>query len=119
MKKLISLFKNVHSRQCQVNWSVEVRFLQQDSVSKRKKYKYPPVYDPYGPRPQPSSKIMDLAELIAALSPQERKQISPGLNEHLRLPKQQMISTQVMSMGTKQELGREKQRRRRRRRLSK
>ncbi|KAG2316097.1 hypothetical protein Bca52824_019219 [Brassica carinata] len=81
MKKLISLVKNVHSRQYQpkVNWSVQVRFLQQDSF-----------------------KIMELTERISALSPQERKLISPALNEHLRLP---MISTQGMSMGAKQEAG--------------
>ncbi|CAN6818235.1 unnamed protein product [Brassica oleracea] len=66
MKKLISLVKNVHSRQCQVNWSVQVRFLQKDSV--------------------------------------------PTLNEHLRLPKQEMISTQgMMSLGAKQEAGTGKQ----------
>ncbi|KAG2295121.1 hypothetical protein Bca4012_003735 [Brassica carinata] len=89
MKKLISLVKNVHSRQCQVNWSVQVRFLQKDS---------------------PSSKIMEIAERIAATSPQERKVISPTLNEHLRLPKQEMISTQgMMSLGAKQEAGTGKQ----------
>lgn len=107
--KLISLVRNVHSRQCQatVNWSVQVRFLQQDSVSKAKpkKYKYPPVYDPYGPRPEPSNKIVELAERIAALSPEERKQIGSALNEHLRLPKQQMISTEGMSIGAKQDAG--------------
>ncbi|CAH2055053.1 unnamed protein product [Thlaspi arvense] len=107
--KLISLVRNVHSRQCQqkVNWSVQVRFLQQDSVSKSKpkRYKYPSVYDPYGPRPQPSSKIVELAERIAALSPEERRQIGPALNEHLRLPKQHMISTEGMSMGAKQDAG--------------
>lgn len=84
---------------------MQVRFLQQDSLSKPKKYEYPLVYDPYGYRPQPSSKIMEIAERIAALSPQERKGISPALNEHLGLPKQQMISTQGMSMGAKQEAG--------------
>ncbi|KAF8101164.1 hypothetical protein N665_0209s0022 [Sinapis alba] len=108
MKKLLSLVKNLHSRQCRqpkVNWSVQVRFFQQDSVPKPKKYKYPSVYDPYGPRPQPSSKIVELAERIAALSPEERKLIGPALNEHLRLPKQEMVSTQGMSMGAKQEAG--------------
>ncbi|KAL0717613.1 hypothetical protein Bca4012_066935 [Brassica carinata] len=45
---------------------------------------------------------MELTERISALSPQERKLISPALNEHLRLP---MISTQGMSMGAKQEAG--------------
>ncbi|ESQ49442.1 hypothetical protein EUTSA_v10021590mg [Eutrema salsugineum] len=107
--KLISLVRKVHSLQCQpkVNWSVQVRFLQQDSVSKAKpkKYKYPSVYDPYGPRPQPSNKIVELAERIAALSPEERKQIGPALNEHLSLPKQQMISTEGMSIGAKQDAG--------------
>lgn len=107
--KLISLIRNVRSRQCQpkVSWSLQVRFLQQDSVSKAKpkKYKYPSVYDPYGPRPQPSNKIVELAERIAALSPEERKQIGPALNEHLRLPKQQMISSEGMSLGAKQDAG--------------
>lgn len=104
--KLISLVRNVCSRQCQprVNRSVQVRFLQQDSA-KPKKYKYPPVYDPYGPRPQPSNKIVELAERIAALSPEERKQIGPALNQHLRLPKQEMISTDGMSIGAKQDGG--------------
>ena len=88
MKKLISLVKNVHSRhQCQVKWSVQVRLLQKDSVSKPKRYKYPSLYDPYGSRPQPSSKIMELSECIASLYPKERKLISPALNEHLRLSK--------------------------------
>ncbi|KAJ4892991.1 Ribosomal protein L12/ ATP-dependent Clp protease adaptor protein ClpS family protein [Raphanus sativus] len=110
MKKLISLVRNLHSRQChqpKANWSVQARFLQQDSVSKPKpkKYKYPSLYDPYGPRPQPSSKIVELAERISALSPEERKQIGPALNEHLRLPKQQMISGQGVSMGGKQDAG--------------
>ncbi|WZZ08594.1 hypothetical protein YC2023_094515 [Brassica napus] len=46
----------------------------------------------YGPRPQPSSKIVELAERIAALSPEERKQIGHALSKHLRLQEQQMIS---------------------------
>ncbi|CAF2126447.1 hypothetical protein BRARA_C03138 [Brassica rapa] len=75
MKKLISLVKNVHSRQCQVKWSVQVRLLQKDSVFKPKRYKYPSRYDPYGSRPQPSSKIMELSERIASLYPKERKLI--------------------------------------------
>ncbi|KAL1211800.1 Large ribosomal subunit protein bL12c [Cardamine amara subsp. amara] len=107
--KLISLVRNVSSRTCQpkVIWSVQVRFLQQDSVSKSKpkKYKYPSVYDPYGPRPQPSNKIVELAERIAALSPEERKQIGPALNEHLRLPKQVMVSGGGMSIGANQDAG--------------
>ncbi|CDY49995.1 BnaC03g34520D [Brassica napus] len=53
---------------------------------------------------------MEIAERIAATSPQERKVISPTLNEHLRLPKQEMISTQgMMSLGAKQEAGTGKQ----------
>ena len=53
---------------------------------------------------------MEIAERIAAMSPQERKVISPALNEHLRLPKQEMIWTQgMMSLGAKQEAGTGKQ----------
>lgn len=74
----VSLFMNVHyANVTQVKWSVQVCFLQQYS---------------YGPRPQPSSKIVELAERIAALSPEERKQIGHALSKHLRLQEQQMIS---------------------------
>ncbi|KAG5385768.1 hypothetical protein IGI04_037238 [Brassica rapa subsp. trilocularis] len=49
----------------QVKRSAQVRFLQQYS---------------YGLRPQPSSKIVELAERIAALSLEERKQICHALS---------------------------------------
>ncbi|KAH0913881.1 hypothetical protein HID58_028327, partial [Brassica napus] len=56
----------------------------------------------YGPRPQPSSKIVELAERIAALSPEERKQIGHALSKHLRLQEQQMISERAkQEAGTK------------------
>ncbi|KAH0914572.1 LOW QUALITY PROTEIN: hypothetical protein HID58_029018, partial [Brassica napus] len=75
---ILSLFMNVHfANATQVKWSVQVCFLLQYS---------------YGPRPQPSSKIVELAERIAALSPEERKQIGHALSKHLRLQEQQMIS---------------------------
>nr|XP_043637407.1 50S ribosomal protein L7/L12-like [Erigeron canadensis]XP_043637408.1 50S ribosomal protein L7/L12-like [Erigeron canadensis] len=56
---------------------------------KPKKYKLPATYDPYGPRPPPSDKIIQLAEKIAALPPEERRQISPVLREILGHPKMQ------------------------------
>ncbi|KAK9168521.1 hypothetical protein Syun_000661 [Stephania yunnanensis] len=52
--------------------------------SKSKKYKYPAFYDPYGPKPLPSDKIIQLAEPIATLPPEKRKLIGPALRERLR-----------------------------------
>ena len=37
--------------------------------------------NPHGPRHKPLSKIVELAERIAALSPKERKQIGHALND--------------------------------------
>nr|CAD1831464.1 unnamed protein product [Ananas comosus var. bracteatus] len=64
-----------------------------------KKYKYPPVYNPYGPRPPPSEKIVQLADQIAALPPEEIKQIGPTLLIRLNQPKLQSISGQGFSFG--------------------
>ncbi|XXG65012.1 hypothetical protein AAC387_Pa05g2820 [Persea americana] len=66
-------------------------FVPRDPKMKPKRYKYPAVYDPYGPRPPPSDKTVQLADRIAALSPGERKQIGPTLRDRLRHPKMQPI----------------------------
>uniref|UniRef100_A0A0D6R4I8 Large ribosomal subunit protein bL12 C-terminal domain-containing protein n=1 Tax=Araucaria cunninghamii TaxID=56994 RepID=A0A0D6R4I8_ARACU len=64
-------------------------------VQPRKKYKLPLCYNPYRPRPPPSEKIVKLAEEIASLPPEERRQIAPCLRERLRAPRIQMISGEV------------------------
>lgn len=69
------------------------------SSSKPKQYKYPDVYEPFGPRPPPSGKVLDLADRIAALPPEELKQIGPTLQTVLRQPKLQPISSQGFSFG--------------------
>lgn len=71
-----------------------------DSHSKAKKYKYPDVYDPYGPRPPPSDKIVQLVDRIAALSLGELKQIGPALQFRLNHPKLQQISSGGLSLGS-------------------
>ncbi|GAU51413.1 hypothetical protein TSUD_413240 [Trifolium subterraneum] len=71
-----------------------------DSKGKPIKYKIPQSYDPYGPRPPPSDKIVQLAERIAALSEEERGHIMPALSERLKLPKLQPISTEGMDLGS-------------------
>lgn len=76
-------------------------FVPRDPKAKPKRYKYPPFYDPYGPRPPPSDKIIQLAERIVALSPKERCQIGPTLSEKLRHPKLQPISVEGMGFDTK------------------
>ncbi|KVH98938.1 uncharacterized protein LOC112514469 [Cynara cardunculus var. scolymus] len=74
-------------------------FVPADPKSKPKRYKLPPSYDPYGPRPPPSEKIIQLAEKIAALPPEERMQIGPTLRERLRHPKMQSISVEGVVSG--------------------
>lgn len=74
-------------------------FVPRDPKTKPKRYKYPPVYDPYGPRPPPSEKIVQLADRIAALSPEELKQIGPTLRDRLKHPKMQPISTDGLDLG--------------------
>lgn len=75
-------------------------FIPTDSHVNPKKFKYPKVYDPYGPKPPPSDKVIQLAERIAALSPEERIQIGPMLGEKLRHPKLQSISTEAIDLGS-------------------
>lgn len=74
--------------------------ISKDSKAKPIKYKIPQSYDPYGPRPPPSDKIVQLAERIAALSEEERSHIMPALSERLKLPKLQPISTEGMDLGS-------------------
>ncbi|KAL5207064.1 hypothetical protein ABZP36_031499 [Zizania latifolia] len=64
-----------------------------------RKYKYPEVYDPYGPMPPPSEKVVDLADRIAALPPEEIKQIALALLLRLNQPPPQAISGQGFSFG--------------------
>ncbi|XP_011629289.1 uncharacterized protein LOC18425233 isoform X2 [Amborella trichopoda] len=66
------------------------------SKPKPKKYKLPPFYDPFGPRPPPSDKVISLADRIASLSPDELRQVGPYLREKLRGPKIQELSSDAM-----------------------
>ncbi|KAL6011513.1 hypothetical protein ACLOJK_001961 [Asimina triloba] len=74
-------------------------FVPRDPKAKPKRYKYPAVYDPYGPRPPPSDKIVQLAERIASLPPEELRQIGPTLRDGLRHPKMQPISVDGLDLG--------------------
>lgn len=79
--------------------SFQTDFVPRDPKSKPIKYKYPPFYDPYGPRPPPSEKIIQLADRIAALPPEEREMIRHTLIYRLNLPKMQSISVEGVDMG--------------------
>ncbi|CAN1828193.1 50S ribosomal protein L7/L12 [Linum perenne] len=74
-------------------------FVPRDPSVKPTKYKYPEIYNPYGPRPPPSDKIIQLAELIAGLPADERRQIGPALGLKLSHPKLETISTEGMEAG--------------------
>lgn len=80
---------------------LQARCLQTEVAQKTKpkRYRYPPVYDPYGPRPPPSEKVTQLAERIAGLTPEERAQIGPALRELLNHPKLEKISTEGLDLG--------------------
>ncbi|KAF2315912.1 hypothetical protein GH714_040707 [Hevea brasiliensis] len=102
----VALVRSICARSTlhEITGSLQVRFFQHDFVprdprAKPKKYKYPAFYDPYGPRPPPSDKIIQLAERIAALPPEERRQIGPTLQYKLKHPKLQTISTEGMDLG--------------------
>ncbi|KAK1407236.1 hypothetical protein QVD17_38850 [Tagetes erecta] len=75
-------------------------FVPADPKAKPKKYKLPPCYDPYGLRPPPSDKIIQLAEKIAALPPEERIQIGPTLRERLRHPLMQSVSVDGVDLSS-------------------
>lgn len=105
--KLVAVARSLQVRSTlpKVIGSFQVRFFQpdfapRDSTAKPKRYKYPPFYDPYGPRPPPSDKIIQLAEKIVALPVDERCQIGPALTERLRHPKLQPISVDGLDMGS-------------------
>ncbi|XP_051120949.1 uncharacterized protein LOC127244441 [Andrographis paniculata] len=74
-------------------------FVPRDPTAKPKRYKYPAFYDPYGPRPPPSDKIVQLAEKIASLPPEERMQIGSALQAKMSLPKLQRIDTEGLDVG--------------------
>ncbi|KAL8464033.1 hypothetical protein ACS0TY_033819 [Phlomoides rotata] len=74
-------------------------FVPRDPKEKPKKYKYPAQYDPYGPRPPPSDKIVQLAERIASLPLEERLLIRPTLMEKVMHPKLEKISVEGMDSG--------------------
>lgn len=78
--------------------SVQSNFVPKDPNAEPQRYKYPPFYDPYGPRPPPSDKIIQLADRILTLSPEELMQITPALRERLNLPKLQPIDGLVMDV---------------------
>ncbi|RAL50725.1 hypothetical protein DM860_015872 [Cuscuta australis] len=97
--KLLASFRSSHRALCGItgplqSGSFQPDFVPSDPNAKPIKYKYPAVYDPYGPRAPPSDKIKQLAERIAALTPEERKQIGPTLKERLKLPMLKNISTE-------------------------
>ncbi|KAG8376116.1 hypothetical protein BUALT_Bualt09G0029900 [Buddleja alternifolia] len=75
-------------------------FVPRDPKAKPIKYKYPAFYDPYGPRPPTSDKIIELAEKIASLPPEERLQIGPALRDRVMHPKLEPISVDGMDLGT-------------------
>ncbi|KAK9277912.1 hypothetical protein L1049_027469 [Liquidambar formosana] len=104
--KFIALLRPVRLRPSipEITRALQVRSFQPDFVprdpdAKPKRYKYPPFYDPYGPKPPPSDKIIQLAERIASLPPEERAQIGPTLRDKLRHPKMQQISTEGLDLG--------------------
>ncbi|KAK6147740.1 hypothetical protein DH2020_018652 [Rehmannia glutinosa] len=75
-------------------------FVPRDPKAKPTRYKYPDSYDPYGPRPPPSDKIVQLAEKIASLPPEERMQIGPALRDKVMHPKLQPIAVEGIDLGT-------------------
>ncbi|KAL6562834.1 hypothetical protein OROHE_005421 [Orobanche hederae] len=75
-------------------------FVPRDPKAKPIRYRYPAVYDPYGPRPPPSDKIVELAKKIALLPREEQEQIHPALIKKVNHPKLQPISVEGMDLGT-------------------
>ncbi|KAJ4712338.1 putative 50S ribosomal protein L7/L12 [Melia azedarach] len=105
--KLIALARSIRSCPAlrEIIGPLQVRTFQHDFVprdpkAKPKKYKYPAFYDPYGPKPPASDKVVQLAERIASLTAEERKQIGPTLTERIKHPKLQPISTEGMDLGS-------------------
>ncbi|KAI3965806.1 hypothetical protein MKX01_010763 [Papaver californicum] len=76
------------------------KYVPRDAKDKPKIYKYPASYDPYGPRPPPSDKIIQLAERMAALPPEELAHIGPTLRDKLQHPKMQRIESECSDLGS-------------------
>ncbi|KAI3997716.1 hypothetical protein MKX01_040689 [Papaver californicum] len=76
------------------------KYVPRDPKDKPKRYTYPASYDPYGPRPPPSDKIIQLAERMAALAPEELARIGPTLRDKLQHPKMQRIETEGKDLGS-------------------
>lgn len=100
---LIRHLRNIHVKRIFQEKYVlsQVRCLQTDIAQKTKpkKYKYPSVYEPYGPRPPPSEKVSLLVEQIVTLNAEERAQIGPALREILKHPELEKISTEGLDLG--------------------
>ncbi|KAK7329642.1 hypothetical protein VNO77_23814 [Canavalia gladiata] len=99
LSRLICHLSRLDTRGPLQSRALQTDFVPKDPQAKPRKYKIPQFYDPYGPRPPPSEKIIQLAERIGALSQEERSQIMPALAERLKLPKLQPISTEGMDLG--------------------
>lgn len=94
----------ISSKHFEIKGPLQSRFFQpdyapRDPTAKPKRFKYPAVYDPYGPRPPPSDKVIQLAERIASLTDEERKKITPTLLERLKHPKLEPISGDGVDLG--------------------
>ncbi|KAL4187409.1 hypothetical protein AMTRI_Chr09g18820 [Amborella trichopoda] len=79
------------------SWELPSLYNKSISKPKPKKYKLPPFYDPFGPRPPPSDKVISLADRIANLSPDKLRQVGPSLREKLRAPKIQELASDAMA----------------------
>ena len=105
--KLATLYRLArgHPVVCRKNNLLQYRcfqldFVPRDPKSKPKKYKYPDVYEPYGPRPPPSDKIVQLAEKIAALPLEERVKIGPNLHLKVSHPKLVPLDVEGVDAGS-------------------
>ncbi|KAF8009818.1 hypothetical protein BT93_J0724 [Corymbia citriodora subsp. variegata] len=86
--------------------SLQHDFAPRDPKAKPKRYTYPAFYDPYGPRTPSADKIIELAERIAGMPPEERAQIGLALQDRLRHPKMQSISNEEgMDLGPQGKAG--------------
>ncbi|KAL5721467.1 hypothetical protein ACHQM5_005111 [Ranunculus cassubicifolius] len=102
--KLLSFLKNVQNPTYKLTSTLQFRQFQADYVprdpkAKPTRYKYPDLYNPYGPKPPPSDKLIQLADRIASLTLGERRLIGPTLQKKLNAPQFQAISTEGLDMG--------------------
>ncbi|KAM7275697.1 hypothetical protein ACFE04_017563 [Oxalis oulophora] len=89
------LFMRGDDNNTDIFFFVQPDFVPRDPNAKPINYKYPEVYNPYGPKPPPSDKVTQLADRIAALTTEERVLMSSTLTERLRHPKLQEISSEA------------------------